>query len=378
MAALAPLAAAQVFARFPDAVLRRIWIALPVTTRAYCACVCRAWRISLEDPVLWARLSLLMSDVFCGALFEGTGGDLNSRTQVFDARLRGAAAKAGAGLAFIEITAGASPYTRFQTLLEVATANAGSLRELRVSPCGLNAENIFALLGAAPHLTAFDLFASDYYGGLSCEVIVAQRMLLNEGVYRPLRLGALRVTGVQLVTTAELHALASAVAGHTSLRCLELTALPFENAALDAMLDAALTCKVLVLRLVQCNLSSASAPALARLLNEGSLEQLWLSGGGYALPCFDILAAALIAPALRANRSLKTLSFSGLGLWRNDSVAMAILLAGLAGHPILQQLLLFGDTREAVMDSAAAAVAAAVIAVLLAADAPSLTTLTWI
>jgi hypothetical protein len=46
------------FDALPEAVLRVLFLALPVDTRARAACVCRSWRAFLSDASLWQVLEL--------------------------------------------------------------------------------------------------------------------------------------------------------------------------------------------------------------------------------------------------------------------------------------------------------------------------------
>ena len=88
-------------------------------------------------------------------------------------------------------------------------------------------------------------------------------------------------------------------------------------------------------------LSTCPPPtALARLLAGGVLKELYVSrprmpvGGA---PLLDAAGAALVAGALRANRTLDTLGLLNAGLCR-DTSATVTLLDALVGHPSLRVL----------------------------------------
>ncbi len=76
-------------------------------------------------------------------------------------------------------------------------------------------------------------------------------------------------------------------------------------AALDAVVDAAIGLRLPSLTLYLCQLTPASAPALARLISGGSLTDLYVWNGDRQL--LDQPATALVADALRADSTLTSL-----------------------------------------------------------------------
>jgi hypothetical protein len=122
------------------------------------------------------------------------------------------------------------------------------------------------------------------------------------------------------------------------------------------------------LRFVNCGITPASAPALARLLGGGALKTLYLSQHGRQL--LDGASAALLGAALRANGCLTSLSMLETGLWR-DLDAAAVLLGALTGHPSVRNLIL-SHNRVGAMHVVASGAA---LGALIAANAPALTEL---
>ncbi len=157
---------------------------------------------------------------------------------VTDALLRSAAARAGGGLQTLD-GSGSRAVSR-AALLAVATANAATLRVLRVCngvcnfdphPSLLSLGHVEALLRAVPLLRVLDADLCD------ASVAEARRALCAEGLLaQPLRAHGLRVLGA---AEADTLALAADVASHAWLQ--ELCVVGAQTpAALDALLDAAL------------------------------------------------------------------------------------------------------------------------------------------
>jgi hypothetical protein len=160
----------------------------------------------------------------------------------------------------------------------------------------------------------------------------------------------------------------AALPAHASLTSLQFCqgslAAP---ATLDAVVDAALACRLQTLEFYGCALCPASAPGLARLLRGGTLLTLFIAGGNLAL--LDAPAAALLADALHANSTLTSLSLQHLRLW-HDAAAAATLLGALTGHSSLRTLSCLNNNV-----AGHATVSGAALGTLVAANAPALTEL---
>jgi hypothetical protein len=335
----------------PHAVVLHIFNLLPVDCRLRCAEVCRDWRAVLSERRLWTRLDLTAAS---GVLV---------RQAALDALLRCAAARAGGGLQSLHVDKCLFTHA---ALLEVATANAGALRELHArndpNHPGFTPVQAEALLDAAPqlHVLATDLECD------AADVQAARRALHNEAPFGPLRVVHLHanLNGVAR-GEAGVVAFAADVAAHASLRGLSLNHGPLDTAAaLDAVVDAALARGLQSVALRACGLPRASAPAaLARLLDGDALTTLECSRSNF----LDAPAAAVLAAALRGNSTLTSLALNDVGVFR-DAAAAAELLGALTGHASLRMLSLRGNVVAAPHRAAAGASLGA----LVAANAPAL------
>jgi hypothetical protein len=326
----------------PHAVVLHIFSLLPVDCRLRCTEVCRGWRSVLLARSLWTRLDLTAA----------SGVRVPREYETRNALLRCAAARAGGTLQSLQVDS----CFKHATLLEVAAANAGALRELHLrNGLGLGPETIDALLCAAPLL---DVFAGD----LCCNgtnLPTACRMLRNEAPFGSLRLRRLQA---YLHDEAGVLALAADVAAHASLRGLSLNEAPLRTAAaLDAVVDAALARQLQTVTLDRCGLSPASAPALARLLGGGALTTLECVN----MDMMDAPSAAVLAAALRGNATLTSLTLNKTNVFY-DADAGVELLGALTGHPSLQTLNLQGNYTLAARKQAALG---ASFGALIAADA---------
>jgi hypothetical protein len=297
----------------PLALALAIFALLPVDQRLLCREVCRGWRAVLEDVSLWLRLDLTY----------GSGG---STFEVTDALLQAAAARAGGRLEALDVS---GTQVTQEALLAVARANALGLRELRVCHFPnhrLAPAAVEELLRAAPQLRSFTVHAD---GGTPEEAL---RMLRNEGVYAPLRLRLLWCTSQEMsnLYEGELVALAADIGAHTWLNDLALFhSRLYHPAALDAVVNAALTRHLSTVCLHRCALSPASAPALARLLGSASLLQLAIHGDRAHPRLLDAAASATLGAALRANSTSMLTHFhlTDVDFWHELGAARELLRA---------------------------------------------------
>jgi hypothetical protein len=331
----------------PHALLLCVFSLLAVDARAACSAVCRGWRAMLLDHSCWLRLDLSHASGIVRAAWD----------DVTDTFLQGAAARAGGRLVALDVSQCFE--VSHAALLAVVTANAGTLRELRM--CNNDARchegdpdpgQVEALLRAAPQLHSFDTSVTWIDDGL------ARRMLRGEPPFERLRISRLLVHLDDDVSDDE-DALATVLAdaaAHESLVHLGLSqALLDVPAALDAVVAFALAHRLQALWLCDCALSPASAPALARLLGGDALRELYVYGlmnDGHLL---DEPAAMLLANALRANSTLTQLAFE-------------LLLRAATAHPSLRKLELQSNT----VDEASRELAGRALGALVAANAPSL------
>ncbi len=227
----------------------------------------------------------------------------------------------------------------------------------------LASDNVEALLRAAPQLRVFD-------ADVGCDTVAeASRLLRGEPLFAPLRVRALTVHEFEeeAPDEADVLAFAPVVAGHAWLAQLTLAGVPLNTAAvLAALVDAALACRLRAVELWRCQLSPASAPALARLLG-GGLARLAISD----MQSLDLPSALPLSHALRASMTLTCLELRRVDFW-HDPAAAVLLLGALAGHPSLRELNV--SCNEAATPALQGAAGAALGAVV-GANAPALRTL---
>jgi hypothetical protein len=320
--------AAPALAPLPCALVLHILSLLPVDCRLLCAGVCRSWRAALEERSVWIRLDLSASGI-------------SPKREATDALLRAAAARARGELVALDIS-GCTRVT-LDALLAVVTAN-GALRELRTrniwsrdyeSGWPLETDELEALLRAAPRLALCE-------ADVRCrEVALARRLLRNEPPFAPLHVRSFEFhPALGERDEATLLALAAEFASHAHLRRLLLNFTALNTAAaLDAVVDAALTRRLTSVTFSCCRLSPESAPALVRLVSGGALAELDILGGGRLL---DVPSALALGNALRASRTLTALSLQVVQLWHDPAAATALLRA-LTGHPSLHSLAFSND-----------------------------------
>ena len=303
----------------PLPLARHVWGLLPVDVRMRCREVCPAWRDALAEPRLWTELDVTSSS--------------GVTARVTPALLLAAAARAGGRLERVRVK-----YDRplEDTLLTVVAANIDTLRLLRLEGQFATHDWLETLMRAAPLQCVVE-------AGLTTVRAYPGSVLRNEPPFQNLRLHGLSFSRV--ADAAEMISLAADMAAHTSLRTLELYSAPLETfAALDALVDAALALRLTKLQLEECHMTPASAVALSRLLHGDALRELDVNycGGGQAFQeeLLDAHAAALLADALRNNRTLTSLSLVMVHLWPN---AGAVLLEALIGHASLTCIDLLDD-----------------------------------
>ena len=285
------------FSSLPIALVAAVFAKLPVKSRLRCAEVCKAWRAALSEPGLWTRVNLRDTDAT-------------------DALVLAATARAAGKLRALDLTD--CPRVTHDTLLAVLRANAGALRELRVS----NDENekddaeLRAVLLVAPQLTTLE-------ASTCCRSLAeASLQLRQQPPFVLLRVKRLVVWPLAPHVAANERRLSS-------------------------------------VSLVGRNLTPAIMPHLVRLLDNTALRELRLAGS----EIFDAASAALFGAALAESTTIGALS---LNLWAQPAAATALLRA-VTGHQHLDMLVLSGNELPRHPPSAAAALGA-----LIAANSPAL------
>lgn len=362
---------AKDFSDVPPQLLVKILMFAPVDARARACCVCPTWRGALASPALWTRLDLsITSGVTCSLAGKGEEG---GALRALSARARGDPLNPGPGLETLDVTGRRFLY---HALREVVADNAGTLRELRtISPDVLRVRGEFEepfhpddyvhdlrdlSLGSALQVLEADM---------CCDYGLARRMLLNLPGFERLRLRRLEILFDD--ETDFSGDLAAALVAHPSLQQLELRFLltPLFAEEMSPLLDAALTLRLSEFSCVGCCPTPAVAPALARLLSGSALTHLSLvmEDRVQTGAMLDEPSAALLADALRDNRTLKVLRLVNVRLWDNPDAGV-LLLGALTGHVSLCTLDC-ADNR--VPDAAAGAAIGAALGALVAADSPT-------
>jgi hypothetical protein len=353
------------FSSLPHSLVVRVLAALPPDARLRCAEVCRAWRAAVSDRSLWLRVDLSpasgMTHTLTAALLQSVAARAPGHMQAL-------------ALPFLSTVADEVTDALLAVLEEVLQANSASMRELDTTAALFDQAAYFwratldDVLAAAPQLHTFRV-------NMTAPVGEAARMLRNEAPF-----GALRVRRVSVrneaeeeeeeeegrVDDADVLALCAAMRQHACLEGVWLQGVSLDTpAVLDAFVSASVAQSIT--RVERCDLSPASAPALARLLGRGALARLDIMGDGVQL--LDAPAAALLAAALRANTTLRELKLDDVGFWDVVDVGAALLTA-LEAHPSLRVLNLINN--EAPADVRAALAVGASLGALVAANAPAL------
>jgi hypothetical protein len=364
MAAAASAAPPPSFAALPKALLMHFLALLPVDARARCATVCPAWRGAADEPSLWRALDASASSGVAAA-------------QVTPALLRGAAAKARGTLVSLDVTDRADQ-VGIHALLAVLSANAATLRELRVSDPGLffSTAEIKQLLTAAPHLKLLEADLRD-----ALPTVVHDMQHADATRLAPLRLHRMFLdsgTGYAAVRDANVVALGAALAQrvpHWTPRELVLHDIWLgAPGVMDALADGAIACSLPAFTALACS-PHVAAPALARLLRSPALRELSMhenTVAGEDQMHYTEEAAVLLAQSLRSDTSALTrLDVHCHDLW-DEPAAGDALLAALVAHPSLHTLCLGCSYFQS---SHHEAFAGRAFAALVAANAPALHTL---
>jgi hypothetical protein len=133
--------------------------------------------------------------------------------------------------------------------------------------------------------------------------------LRNEPPYGPLRISQLDVTFGHHDTVAEVLAVAAALAPHESLKTLTLRG-GYSARGPNALMEAATQLGVSWLQVSNCVTDARSAPALARLVQRGSLTRLDLCFPNFRSSPVQEASMLELCAVLRGCRTLTHLSVS--------------------------------------------------------------------
>jgi hypothetical protein len=300
----------------PEEALRVVMLALPVDARARAACVCRSWRAFLADPSLWQVLDLTL-----------TGGVAAER--VTANLVRGAVARAAGQM---RVLCFKDEFTRRKVdlLLDVIKSDGAELQHVNTN-VRFKVEELRVVLAAAPRL---QVLSAQVYG--KCADLLP--VLRNDPPYGPLRVSLLSVSRERGQAADEELALARAVAAHDSLKRLHLFGVLARG--VNALVDAAAERRVSHLYIDDtCVFDGEIVPALARLLQRGSLTELEVLGRIGFLTESSVLE---LCAALRKCRALTSLQLHFDAPYGADRRVVTELLDAAAGLPALSVLDLSG------------------------------------
>ena len=331
------------FDALPVPVLRVIFLALPVDERARAACVCRAWRAFLLDVSLWQVLDL-----------TAAGGVAAER--VTENLARGAVGRAAGHLRVLTWTE-VDTFAMDQLLVAVIVSDGAGLQHVNTG-ASLTVAQLQTVLAAAPRLQALNANVSG-----PCAALIP--VLRNDPPYGPMRVSRLLVGHLlrEEAAAAVVLALAAAVAAHESLKGLSLNRMASAR-GVNALVDAAAERRLSSLAIHACNLDGDTVPALARLLQRGSLSSLLVECLGF--PLAQETSVPVLCAALRSCRTLRNLTLRLSAPNGADRRTVAELLDAVASLPALSYLNL---RDSSVQDSLAFGRA---LGALLGANLPSL------
>ena len=327
----------------------RIFSLLPLDQRTRCAEVSHAWRATVALPALWRRVVLPPAHV-------ANPWEAYERSS---ALLHAAFARAGDALRVLDVSC-------FEPSLEVFKATlcaAPAVTEVHAVSTPLTRADVLSVLTVAPRLRSL-------HAEIQCAFEDPPLFLEPPA---PLCVRALQLKPMKDDTWDDIAPLPPFLTRalsnprlHPDLTCVMLFWADLRaHGAMEVLADAVCARpRLTALEFVGCHFSPATAPALARMVQEGALTAL----GIYRQSLFFDRACALtVAAALRASRTLTSLDIQNIEALR--PAVGAALLGALVGHRSLRTL----NLECTVISSRVAAGAA--LAALVAADAPALTEL---
>ena len=351
-----PGTAVPAFPALPTTVTLQIFALLTPDERAQCAMVSRGWRAALEARELWECVDL------------GVLSRVPQRRRT-PAALAALVRRAGQHLRSLDASdverrvGGESEPLPVEALARFLAHSACRLQELTLVrdlvDAELSPQKVRMLLNAAPALQRATLAVTVN------DAAAARSLLRREAPYERVRL-----LEILARVTPDVPLLLADSETQADLELFRVAYAPLASPeAMQACVTAILKRKVWRLGFSSCGLGPASAPALARLLREGSVTELgiYVETG----PLLDQPAAELLAAALRDNRTLTSLKLGAVGLWL-DADAAAALLSALVGHPTLRELGIWSNPVRHAVDEVEVASAGAAIAALVAANSPAL------
>ena len=242
-------------------------------------------------------------------------------------------------------------------LPQVLLTNGAELEQVNADVT-MSVDHVDNLFAAAPRL---QMLNTGVYG--ECTALIP--LLRNDPPYGPLRVHELRI---ELAGADEADVLALAAGVATQNRLERLTLADAEGPrGLNALVAAAAEHRLLDLKLIHCDVDEESITPLARLLQRGSLTELYISSDVF--PHAQETSMPVLCAALRACRTLTALELRLNPPGGASHRTVTALLDAVAALPALSEL---GLCHSRVRDAVGAGRA---LGALLAANLPSFRTL---
>jgi hypothetical protein len=247
------------------------------------------------------------------------------------------------------------PRREKQWLVNVIRSDGAELQQVNTN-IRLSVRDLQAVFAAAPRLQVLNAGVIDY-----CTALIP--VLRNEPPFGQLRVSELFASFQDELDNGGVLALAAAVAAHESLKVLNIQQAHLAR-GVNAMLDAAAERQVSRLQIHRCNLDADTVPALARLLQRGSLTSLVVDCFGFPeAPEESVLE---LWAALRSCRTLEHVKFVLNPPENVTRRVVAELLNAAASLPALSELSICASAVQDKVDAGRA------LGVLLGANLPSL------
>ena len=266
----------------PPSIALSIFSQLPADTRLRCSEVCCGWRalVSSEPPVAW--LSLDVSTASGSAVFN-------------EGMFRAAVAKAGGQLKALDVTGRSAEALPAHALRAAVFGNLVTLTELR----GCRTEDSGDISGFEAAARCVRLLADVVTRKSEARLV----LITDKYDYSLFEVGWSKKCGSGSLNGLTQFANIKYSCYDVAVDSLSLTHFPLDTARSAGLLaDAAERMRLPSLSLLQCKATTASLPALTRLVTSGWLRKLVIFNSGMALFKDGDAATKAFCDAVRASK----------------------------------------------------------------------------